>query len=1027
MFRGCIIILFVCCFLFLDAQVPAPENAYDPGTKFRHITVKHGLSNNNVIKIFQDRYGFMWLGTVNGLNKYDGQNIEVFLHDPHDPESISSNLITAIAEDSRGNLWVATDNGINKYHRTDNNFTRYFNSSDSLHDLPSPYIRAMHFDTAEVLWLDDVEGNFIRYDLATGTHNFKKHRKVTQPYYYYHTIYDDGEGDLWIGGRSIGILQYRKASDSLMFLRYGPGMPGKKRESDVACYFKDSRGNFWVTGFDGAYLFDKPSGRFEKFLQTSTWSVAEDQEGNIWFGTGSGLIRYEPFNNKIYHFDYQPENIYSLASNNVHRVFVDRANNIWVCTDQGINILDRPEYKFRHITHIPGTENSLSSDKVRAVVQANDGRIWIGTDGEGLNLYDPVKNTFEVFRTDTAKNSIASNRVSALYEDRRGDLWIGLWSGIGFDKYSPDEKAFIHYRHEKKNTFEDWYNDFAEDHAGNFYLGFWGGPGLITFNREKAEFGRPLWQDFENGEQSRLIECLLTDDDGNIWIGTTNAGLYKYDPVSGKSKQFYYPRQSALSGHQVKINSLFGDSGGNIWIGWEGLSKFNAKGEELRTYTIADGLVNNTVKGILEDDQGNLWISTENGLSKFDPLRETFRNYYDFDGIHDNWFSKAACKLKDGRMIFGGNSGFILFHPDSIRDSDKMPPLRITDFRISGRDSIKDLSLVDTIELDYDQNFFSFQFGAIDFRSAGKLDHSYKLEGFNNLWQESRKTNRGAVFTNVPAGKYIFYTRLKQRFGGEEQLKSIVINIRPPFWETWWFYLIVAIVFVMLIYLLFRMRIKKIRRERNTALLRHKLLRTQMNPHFIFNSLTAVQNHIYGKKPEEAGKYLSDFSRLMRLILYNSREEYIPLEREIETLDLYLKLQSFRFDNKFSYSLEVDPELDREISLIPPMLAQPFIENALEHGLKYRQEGGYLKAAFILKDDMLLLEIEDNGIGINSSVSKSGEKSHKSLAMEISGERINILSNKSGKEINLQIVDLADENEGHTGTRVRFWIPFRTK
>ncbi len=1012
---------------FILAQQLIHKIIEDPLMEFRHFTVEDGLSKNNISSLYQDRFGYLWIGTSHGLNRFNGKYFTNYFHDPGDSASILSNNIMCFAEDSEDNLWIGTDAGLTRYIREKDCFETFrVPGMDSL--FPGKYIRAIYFDEDSIVYLGFTEGFFVRYDLANNVASWHQHNPDDQPYYYYYSIYEDSKGIIWYGGRGTGLYKYFKENDSSILIKTMQfDSSSRKRECDVSCYLEDSQGNFWVSGLDGIYLYDRENNVFSKFYSTSTWQMAEDSQGVLWFATGHGVMRYNPQSRSLKRHSYNPDNPKSISSNNVRKLLIDHQGNIWLGTLDGLDLLIRPEYPFKIFRHVINLDSTLSSDKVGPILEDSKGRIWLGTDGGGLNLFDLRNRIFKSYRHDPGRpGTIGSDRISALYEDREGSLWIGLWNGTGFNRYVETYDNFIQYTYNPNSLSQDWYNDFAEDEFGNFYLGFWGGPGLTIFDRENARFGEELLHYFDYPYESRLINKMLLDRNGRLWMATSSNGVNVYDPESRETWNFLPDATNKRSLPVIDINSLFEDRDGNIWLGGKGLSKYNPDSKDFDNYFMADGLSNDNVNSILQDGQGMLWIGTENGLSRFDPIKGEFKNFYEYDGLSSNWFSKGACRLRNGKMIFGGNKGITLFHPDSIIDRSELPPLYISKFRIFDRDSLFDLSEVSRIDLDYDQDFFSFDVGAIDFINPARLKLEYKLEGFDKDWNMLDESSREIRFTNVPPGKYLLKLRVSKSGLSGFRTKYLHIHIQPPFWQHWWFYIIEVLAMAGILLLLYWLRIRQILAKKHTAELRQKLLRSQMNPHFIFNSLTAIQNYIYEKRPDEAGKYLSDFARLMRQILYNSREEYISLDNEVNYLALYMDLQQLRFENKFNYELHVDPELEPEFTAIPPMLAQPFIENALEHGISRTKQSGLIIISFEKNGDYLRFTLEDNGIGIDQSHKiNAGNSRHKSLAIQITRERLENINRREKKKIELSIVDIGRKEAGKTGTRVTFSIPFR--
>ena len=491
-----------------------PQKTVKSEVRFDRFTAANGLTDSDVISVYQDRYGYFWFGTLTGLNKFDGYEFEVFRFSPGDSTSISSDIIECFAEDPYGYLWVGTSNGLNRYNRMSNSFQHYFHNPSDTNSLGGNHIRSILTDSDTVMWVETFEGTLNRIDLKTQSVRRFPHSAASQPYYHYHTIYEDKRGKLWLGGREMGILQFDKSIKKIRTLSDSPSDPTKKRERDVACYFEDSRNNFWVSGYDGVYLFDPGREIFRKVLSTSTWSITEDHEGNLWFGTGHGVLSYNPVSGILFSYNHDPGDKKSLSGDHVYKVFIDANGSVWIATEGGLNRLARKPFNLTHYTHKVGKLSSLSSDKVTCSVEDTDGLIWIGTMGGGLNRFDPSDEKFTAYRSLPAiSGTLASDKISALFIDRERRLWIGLWAGIGFQEFIRFQNRFRTYRCDRTSFKFDWYNAFAEDTLGNFYIGYWGGTGLTLFDRNNFRVIKSLKDYLIPADPSRLVECLLLDSD----------------------------------------------------------------------------------------------------------------------------------------------------------------------------------------------------------------------------------------------------------------------------------------------------------------------------------------------------------------------------------------------------------------------------------------------------------------------------------------------------------------------------------
>ena len=1333
--------------LLISRAFSQTEILHDSYLKFDHLTKKDGLSNNRVLDIHQDKQGFVWIGTVDGLNRYNAYNFVVYRNNINDSLSISGNIITSIAEDIFGGIWFGTDNGLNKYDYETNEFRRYYHKENNDNTIADNFIRALYADNDGVLWIETSNGTLHKYNIADNKIVKYKHRspQMTNTYFY-HNIFEDKQGYLWLGGRNMGILKFNPLSGLFHEILPDSKDTTKKRERDVTTYFLDSSGTYWVSGIDGLYTFDIEKEVFSKVLPISTFSIQEDKNGKLWIGTGSGVYTYDVNGNIFTKYTHSENNLSSLIADDVNKIMIDFSGNIWVGTNDGISKYSPTKNKFKHIFHIPVNNNTPTSNYITALLQDKQGNIWLGTDNDGVDYFDENYNLIAHYGNNAEPNhKIISNKISVMMEDNEGDVWIGQWSGRGFNIIDNKTKKASSYSKINNSLKVDWYNDLLQDKQGNFWIGIWGGVGLQQFDKEMGEFkdetftllntkirsplvdividnnliwlsssnscfsafnlseekynmyfpeksmwlkdlqtnqifldnenklwyatnkglynkiqnpyisfkhylhdnkedlpelnnnilaisdsfnknilwiatpnsielfnkktklfnkvcdldlknqqinfifedvGNQLWigtqyglylmqsqkrtvtkyegfpfvnieqtkpsatcylsekasklwigtsvglfyydksknqfvksvllADYEilslsvdkhenmwvgtnkglftikqnniiasyvesdsaknslpgnlvfslgfdeNGNlwigtnkglcqlnkktgtflqyytrqekylSSHLISCLFEDGQSNIWVGTTNKGLNKIEANTGKIISYKNNIQDSTAFWGRNVTCIMQDKKGNMWFGGFGLNKYIENKEQFIHYTETNGLVDNAVMGILEDNFGKLWISTKNGLSKFDPQTGDFQNFFIKDGLQDNEFTQAAINLKSGYLMFGGKNGLNVFNPEKINKNLTQPAVTISDFLIFDKETNFKLAHSEVINLKYNQNYFSFEFAALDYSSPKENKYAYKLENFDEHWIVTDANDRKAKYTNVPPGEYNFRIKASNNDGvWNETRESINIIISPPFWKTLWFYFLEALLVILAIMAYIKYREKNIKEKNKLLLLEQKLLRSQMNPHFIFNSLTSIQSFIFENNPIEAGSYLSRFSDLIRSILYNSREEYISLEKEISTLENYLEIQQIRYNNKFDYSIDVDPEIDIEMLAIPPMLAQPFIENSVEHGIRHIEGKGIISVKYSLLDESVILVIQDNGIGIEASKKMKNKKAqeHKSLAMIITKERIDILNNKMKKKsYSIKIKDIiADSNNsfGETimGTKVEFVIP----
>ncbi|MBU2554405.1 MAG: histidine kinase [Bacteroidetes bacterium] len=1001
----------------------------NPQVQFIRYNTDNGLSHNTVTDILQDQSGFVWIATTDGLNRFDGRTFEVFKHNPDNFTSISASHISALALARNGSLFVGTLSGLNLYLPENNGFECVEIKSDSL-DFTHTYVRALLFENDSVLWIDFQSGNLISFNIfSRKIISAHQHTSSVQPYYLYHDLYFDSNNRLWIGVRSVDVMYLDDKRQKISYIRANVLDFTKKRAADVACYFEDSNNNFWVTGLDGVYLFDRASETFEKFIGITTYDIWEDRSGNLWFATGSGLLRYEPDSETMVQFLNEKDNPNSLVDNHVLKIFEDRAGNLWFATDGGVNVYNPPAFPFGTYTHIPGIENSPEGYVVTAVAEDKNNNLWVGYEEDGLDFFSPESQSFQHISVDNNSGSgLADNHISALYIDDQYRLWIGLWKGIGFNLYEPDLERFSLFTYYPGSLEKDWYADFCEDSSGVFYVGFWGADGLVTFDRKKQTFGSSLQHRFERIICSRLITRLLTDSRNTIWIGTTDCGLHRYFP-DGDSARSYFADGNPVTGLLSNaVGDIHEDKYGRIWLLTSTLQRYDPDSDLFVDYGEQLGVFTDKPISLLSDSIGNLWIGTEgNGLLKFNPDDFSGSQFFKQDGLQGNTFTKARYRLSDGRLFFGGVNGFNFFNPMDIKEPTFLPEPMFGRLFVYDHIYSHDLNYLDKVVLDPESKVFTVELNSTDLVNSERYLYQCKLLGLDQNWVDIDNTQRKVRYAGLSPGKYQLVYRLGDRYGNwTTQVATIEFVLEKPYYQTIWFLLLLIFVLMSLLYFYVMRREYELKLKNRAVELQQKIFRLQMNPHFVGNALLAIQNYIYLHNPLEAGNYLSDFAKLFRLILNNSKHEFITLSKELETLDLYLKLQSLRFPDKFVYRFEIDDQIDPESYMIPPMLAQPMIENALEHGLFKKQGRGTLIIRFLYRKDHFLFEVDDDGIGLTAALKiSSGNTVHKSSALTITKERIAMLGKKYGFIVIFDLQEKYSQKGIVSGTVVRFTLPFR--
>jgi two-component system sensor histidine kinase ChiS len=867
-----------------------PRRAQDNDVRFERISLEQGLSQSVVLCMLQDSQGFMWFGTQDGLNRYDGYDFVVYKHDPEDPHSLSDGFVRSIYEDRSGALWIGTNTGgLDRLDREGapgagaEQFTHYQNDPDDPHSLSNDNVQSIYEDRAGVLWVGTLGGGLNRFDREA--EQFTHYQNdPNDPHSLSNnsvsSIYEDQAGVLWVGTNGGGLDRLDRETGYFIHYRNDPDDPHSLSNDNVLSIYEDRAGVLWIGTFGGGLdRFDRDQETFAHYRadpdnphslsSDNVQAIYEGQAGVLWIGTGDGgldrlvpstgsgqaLSEAEGFDREteqFVHYRNDPGDPYSLSNDDVRSIYESQAGVLWVGTfGGGLNKHDRDTEQFARYQNDPDDPHSLSNDVVWSIYQDGEGVLWIGTNGGGLNRFDRETEQFTHYQNDPDDpHSLSDDVVWSVYQDREGVLWVG--TNAGLDRFDRETEQFVHYP-----TFPVL--SMCQDREGTLWIGTLGG-GLGTFDRESvpgAGAGQFVYYQNDPDDPHSLsdnaVVSVYEDREGVLWIGTFNGGLDRLDregaPGAG-AKQFVHYANDPGDPHSLSHNSvlsIYQDREGVLWVGTAGggLNKLvpsassgqalsEAEGLDRATgtftrYTEKDGLPNDYVYGILEDDVPlpggghNLWLSTNKGLSQFNPQTETFKNYDVRDGLQSNEFNMSAYhKSSSGEMFFGGIHGFNAFYPHDVTDNPAIPPIVITDFQLFnepvavGGDSPlqKPIAETDEIRLSYQDDFFSFEFAALHYAAPEENQYAYMMEGLDKDWNYVG-TRRFAGYTSVPPGEYTFRVKGSNSDGvWNEEGASVKVIIAPPFWQTWWFRISMAALVVGGVFGAFTLRVRAIEAQR---------------------------------------------------------------------------------------------------------------------------------------------------------------------------------------------------------------------
>lgn len=797
--------------LLLLALFSSSAGAQEGGTiRFDRLTIDEGLSQSTVFAIWQDQYGFMWFGTQDGLNKYDGYTFTVYKNNPEDPATIADNFVRAIYEDQNGTLWIGTNGGLNKFDRAEQIFTRYQHSPEDSHSLSDNIVRDIYEDQKGILWIG-TNGGLNKFDQASDTFTRYRHDPGNPASLGHDTvrdIYEDAKGMLWLGTEGGGLDKFDPTTATFSHYRHNPDDPNSLSHNDISAIYGDQMGLLWITTEGGGLnRFDPAGGTFTIYKNNpadpislqddNIRSVYQDQSGQFWLGTwGGGLVRFDPATETFSTYQNDPANPHSLSGNQVLSIFQDRGGVFWVGTNgAGLNKFNRATEVFVHYTNTAKAAQRLSDNMVWSIIEDRNGLLWVGT-SNGLNKIDRASETITIYKHNPDDpTSLSSDLIPVVLEDHNGVLWVGTDEG-GLNWFNPATEIFTAYRHnpaDPASLSDDDAWSLYEDQRGVLWVGTWGG-GLNRFNPETESFTRYMHDpDDPQSLSDNVIRVIRQDYSGMLWLGTNGGGLEKFDPTTETFTHYRHDPADMQSLSANVVRTIYEDSKHTLWIGTDGggLNRFDPTSETFTHYREQHGLPNDTIYGILEDEQGYLWLSTNNGLSKFDPVRETFKNYNLSDGLQSNEFNQGAYyKSERGELFFGGINGFNAFYPEEIKDNPHRPPVVLTSFQIFNKEvkQPQPLAELSDIQLSYRDSVVSFEFAALDYTAPEENQYAYMLEGFDTDWIEAGK-RRFATYTNLDGGNYTFRVKGSNNDGvWNEEGITVNIDITPPPWQTWWAY-----------------------------------------------------------------------------------------------------------------------------------------------------------------------------------------------------------------------------------------------
>ena len=784
--------------------------------EFERISIEQGLSQSTIFCILQDHKGYMWFGTEDGLNRYDGYDFKVFNRDDYKENSLSNNRVIDLLEDFNNTLWVATiGGGLNKFDYKTETFSRFSHNPNDSNSLSNNRVMVLCEDPSRKIWVGTADGGLNLFD--PNTSRFEVFMNTPQnpniiPDNTVRALFVDSKGVLWVGTNN-GACTYNRKTNSFYPLEILDSQGKKHGVGIIRKFFEDVLGNIWIaTDSEGVicYLTSEKKYKFfnnengeNSLAHNSVFDIYQDEKLFLWFATYGGLQRFNPATEVFETYSNNSSDPKSLSSNLVRSIYEDKLGVIWIGTyNDGICKFSQKFRKFEVYRNQANRPLEIAPSTIRAFWEDTNGFVWIATYGSGLLKFDYANQSFTQYRSNPSSSlSLTDDNVTSLVGDRDGLIWVGTTDGLCV--LDQNGRICKVYKEDRTRQGALAYNSIRTlyvDRQDELWIGTSGG-GLMKYNRHSDTFISYM-PDINNPESSISQDRVLSifeDDMGNLWVGTSGEGLNLFNRNTGEFTHYKSNRNDINSISSNRILSIFQDSKGRLWIGTGGggLNLFNYTSKTFTAIKKSDGLPSDVVFGIVEYNDTTLWLSTNNGICNFNPSKYPykFRIFSKIDGLQSNEFSEGAyMKTRAGLFYFGGINGFNIVNPSQLLDNPYPPEVYITRARIEekGKSEGNTFDILlhenDRIELPYYQNNITFYFTGLHYIAPNSNRYRYILENFESTWNEPLSNQRFAVYTNLRPGKYSFKVIASNSDGiwcdeGDE----ISIVIKPPFWYTWWF------------------------------------------------------------------------------------------------------------------------------------------------------------------------------------------------------------------------------------------------
>jgi ligand-binding sensor domain-containing protein len=1032
--------------LWLTAWFCLHVQAQGTAYTFSHLDRKDGLASNHVSAILQDSKGFIWIAST-ALQRYDGINLVTVASFDKVPGSIYYDDI-CLCEDNKGRIWMGAPDNI-----------RYYDPATSTIsvlkiDIP-PYMQGslncsrILQDHAGVIWTTTQEG-LLQYD--------ERHKRFIKPANIpeeirrdmYSTITEDRKGNLWISGRK-GIYKLDPARRQLYHAGNNPDNdPVLNIRNSAKRFYIDRQQRLWMAarGGDSLYMYTPATRQLIGFSfalpsrdGNMVTDIIADKDMNVWVSTETGgIYRYNEHKGKF--------NVNIRANNNddqslhydfeVNCFLNDRNGRLWIGTDRGVNILSLPDSSFRimdHRTVFKGTTHRLPRAEVTGLFQDSRGNIYAGYWGKGFSWLNPSLELLAEYLHDAKSPAYQlpeeRSLVWSFAEMPDGKVLVGQEDGR-LSVFDPHRGMFVRHHHSPLFGEQTLMTMLPESDTA-VWIGLYK-RGMVRWDTRTDEF-IAYTALTEYVRRPITVMDIARQHDSLLWIATSDAGLLRFNTQTNKVSRGTVFHHDKLNISNITCLEFLDDS--MLVAGTEhGLWLYNTLNDQGRPLLINGALFDEWVLNLQVDGNAGAWFTTQYGFYRFNREQRAIETFVQTGDIIDNnrKVRRSVSQLQDGRLMVGASDHFVIFDPADLQVAP--PPPDVTILSLRAMDSVVHIGAergkYTPVTLSHRQNFINIEFKSLLYHQEA-VGYLYQMEGVDEEWVKAEGL-LVARYTNLPPGSYLFKVRSVDPAGTfSSGVTTLTINILPAFWQTAWFRILCALLVIVLVYVYLKLRVNAVKKEarrraavqQQIAQLEMKALRAQMNPHFIFNALNSIQTFMMKRETEQALSYLGRFARLIRNVLDNSQLNSIPISKELKMLENYLELEKLRFGDQFGYSIIVDDTLDPDFTDIPTMILQPFVENAIWHGLLHKKGDGWLSITFRKGEGSLVCTIEDNGIGREKAAAqRQPGTEHHSRGLQITRDRLALYNRRFNLDATFDIEDLYDDGGQPCGTRVNVWFPF---